>query len=211
VPPSFQTRGLRVDALTPSEIAADRSVPFASRNLAAVEPDDQTLVAAHLAGDPAAFTTLVRRYQLPVYRLALRYARDPDEAEELAQRTFLRAFSRAGSLGARESFRAWLFRVAANLCKNHLRDRAKLVLGVPLALPAPDEGEPLEAAQRRARVREALARLPLRQRQVVSLRIDAELPFSQVAESLGITENNAKVTYHNAVKRLREQLGQEDL
>ncbi|MFN7133429.1 MAG: RNA polymerase sigma factor, partial [Myxococcales bacterium] len=58
-------------------------------------PEDSELLLAHLSGDPAAFGQLVRRYQKPVYRLALRYARDVDEAEELAQRTFMKAFTHA--------------------------------------------------------------------------------------------------------------------
>lgn len=181
-------------------------------------PDDRDLLAAHLAGDAHAFAALVRRYERPVYRLALRYARDADEAEDLAQRTFLRVLAHAGDLRAGQPFAAYLFRIAANLCKNHLRDRARLVFGLPLEAAAADADagagagqDSLEARQRRARVREALARLPMRQRQVVSLRLDAELPFAQVAEALGITENNAKVNFHYAVKRLQKLLGAEEL
>lgn len=181
----------------------------AEARAAAAEPDDGFLLRAHAAGDSRAFAQLVRRYQRPIYRLALRYARDADEAEELAQRTFLRVLDHLSTLDAR-SFRPYLFRIAANLCKNHLRDRARLVFGVPLSVAAP-EGESVESKQRRVRVRESLARLPLRQRQVVSLRIEAGLAFKEIAESLGITENNAKVTYHYAVKRLRELLGKEEL
>ena len=176
-------------------------------------PDDRDLLAAHLSGDGQAFAALVRRYERPVNRLALRYARDPDEAEDLAQRTFLRVLAHAADLRAGQPFAAYLFHVAANLCKNHLRDRARLVFGLSLetAAGADSPTDSLEGEQRRARVREALARLPLRQRQVVSLRLDAELPFAQVAEALGITENNAKVNYHYAVKRLKKLLGQEEL
>jgi RNA polymerase sigma-70 factor (ECF subfamily) len=176
----------------------------------ASQPDDSELLVLHLEGDRDAFASLVRRYERPVYRLAMRYARNADEAEELVQRTFLRALGHAAKIGPGPSFQAFLFRAAANLCKNHLRDRARLVFGLPLEVAAP-EGEGPEKKQRRRRVREALLRLPLRQRQVVSLRVDAELPFAQVASSLGITENNAKVCYHLAVRRLRALLGGEDL
>jgi len=164
-------------------------------------------VREHLAGHSGAFPALVRRYQKPVYRLALRYAKDVDEADELAQRTFLKVLDRMGALEP-EQFRSYLFRAASNLCRNHLRDRAKMVLGVPLTIPAPDS-EPLEDRQRRQQLREVLARLPLRQRQVVSLRIDAELPFAEIASALGITENNAKVTFHHAVKRLQKLYAEE--
>ena len=176
-----------------------------------LQPGDDELLLAHLAGDREAFSALVRRYERPIYRLALRYSRDADEAEELAQRTFLRALDHADRLAAGgQNFRAFLFCVAANLCKNHLRDRARLVFNLPLEVAAPEEEGP-EGRQRRERVRAALIRLPLRQRQVVSLRVDAELPFAEVAAALGITENNAKVCYHLAVKKLRALLGAEEL
>ncbi len=175
-------------------------------------PGDWDLITLHLAGDPRAFSTLVRRYERPVYRLALRYAHDADEAEDLAQRTFLRVLDHAARLRPDQPFRAFVFRVAANLCKNHLRDRAKLVFGVPLEVAAPSSpgAERLEEKEKRSRLRSALARLPLRQRQVVSLRIDAELPFAQIAESLRITENNAKVTFHHAMRKLQVLFAEEE-
>jgi RNA polymerase sigma-70 factor (ECF subfamily) len=151
----------------------------------------------------------VRRYERPVFRLALRYARDADEAEELAQRTFLRVLDHAPKLRPEQPFRAFVFRVAANLCKNHLRDRARLVFGATIETAAPED-ESLEQRERRARLRTALACLPLRQRQVVSLRIDAELAFAEIGETLSITENNAKVTFHHAMKKLRALVAQEE-
>ena len=172
-------------------------------------PGDWDLITSHLAGDPYAFSELVKRYQRPVWRLALRFAHDGDEAEDLAQRTFLRVLDHAADLRPDQPFRAYLFRVAANLCKNHLRDRAKLLFGVPLDAVAP-EAEPLESKERRVKLRTLLARLPFRQRQVVTLRIDAELPFAEIAESLSITENNAKVTFHHAMKKLRALLAAEE-
>jgi RNA polymerase sigma-70 factor (ECF subfamily) len=144
-----------------------------------------------------------------VWRLALRFAHDPDEAEDLAQRTFLRVLDHVADLRPDQPFRAYLFRVAANLCKNHRRDRARLLFGVSLEVAAP-EAEPLEAKERRVQLRTLLAKLPLRQRQIVTLRIDAELPFAEIAESLSITENNAKVTFHHAMKRLRALCAEEE-
>ncbi|HEY3446157.1 MAG TPA: sigma-70 family RNA polymerase sigma factor [Myxococcales bacterium] len=173
-------------------------------------PGDWDLITLHLAGDAQAFSALVRRYQKPVYRLALRYAHDADEAEDLAQRTFLRVLDHAARLRPDQPFRAFVFRVAANLCKNHLRDRARLVFGVPIEVAAPATGESLEDKEKRSRLRTSLAKLPLRQRQVVSLRIDAELPFAQIAESLRITENNAKVTFHHAMRKLQALFAEEE-
>ena len=173
-------------------------------------PSDEELLAAHERGDSRAFDELVRRYQVPVYRIALRFARDRDEAEDLAQRTFVRALGHATRLKPGSSFRAWLFCIAANLARNHLRDRARLVFGLSLEAPVMSENTSIDDRRRSQRVREAMARLPRRQRQVMTLRLDGDLPFADVASALGITENNAKVCYHLGVRRLKELLGNEE-
>ena len=183
-------------------LSAALPAPAIVREAAGDEPDDWELLKQHLEGNARAFSQLVRRYQGPVYRLAMRYARDADEAHDLVQRTFMRVFDHAAKLQPLQPFRAFVFRVAANLCKNHIRDRARLVFGLDLEVPVPP-GDTLEEQERRRRLRTALARLSLRQRQVVSLRIDAEAPFADIAQSLQITENNAKVTFHNAMKKLQ--------
>jgi RNA polymerase sigma-70 factor (ECF subfamily) len=179
------------------------------------EPDDLALVQAFRGGDRSAFEVLVRRHQRPVWAIVQRFARDRDAAEDLAQRSFIIALERIGEL--RGAFRPWLLRIAVNLSKNHLRDTARLVRastddesGEPLDIegavePRPDEA--LDRARLTHLVREVVATLPDRQREVVMLRVDGQLSFAEVGESLGITENNAKVTYHHAVKRLREKLG----
>ncbi|MFT3912561.1 MAG: sigma-70 family RNA polymerase sigma factor [Anaeromyxobacteraceae bacterium] len=186
--------------------------------------EDEALVAAFLVGDDVAFGELVRRHEQTVLRLVRRWARTPDDARDLAQRTFLRAFEAARrTLGrtpifgrpgdARRGFvfKAWLVRIAVNLAKNHRRDEAR-TRRAPLEAIGPEEAAPalapaaLEHEEQARRMREAVAALPRRQREVLTLRIDAELSFAEIAEALGTTENSAKVTFHHAVKRLREQL-----
>src|SRR6185436_17042213 len=129
---------------------------------------DAELLAAFRAGDRNAFGALVRRYQRPVLAIARRFARDEDDAEDLAQRAFINASERAGSWRG-GSFKSWLFRIVVNLAKNHLRD--------------------------------VVARLPRRQREVLLMRIDGDLPFAEIASALEITETNAKVNFHHAVQK----------
>lgn len=167
------------------------------------DADDGDLIAAHRSGDPKAFSQIVNRYQRQIHRLTLRWARDADEADELTQRTFLRLLAHIDDFQGNQ-LKSYLFRIAANLCKNHLRDRARLVFGLSIEPTTPTiEGEALEKKELRLLLRKLMAQLPTRQRQVVTLRIDGELPFSEVARTLGITENSAKVNFHHAVKRLR--------
>ncbi len=184
--------------------------------------EEEALVAAFLVGDDDAFGELVRRNERLVLSIVRRYARTPEDARDLVQRTFLRAFEaarRALGRGPRRAvpFRRWLVRVAVNLAKNHLRDERRfarvrlegLGAGEPHA-EAPIGADDLVHARRAARIRSEVLRLPRRQREVLTLRIDAELPFAEIAETLGITENAAKVTFHHASRRLREVLSREE-
>jgi RNA polymerase sigma-70 factor, ECF subfamily len=173
--------------------------------------EDTALVGAFLLGNDAAFGALVRRHEELVLRIVRRYAATADDARDLAQRTFLRAFEAArrafGRAGESFPFRRWLIRVAVNLAKNHLRDEARWTrlpadaLRAAAAAPAPADA--LERAERAARLRREVLNLPRRQREVLTLRIDAELPFGEIADALGITENAAKVSFHHATRRLR--------
>ena len=181
--------------------------------------EEDALLGKWLVGDDEAFGELVRRHQGLVLAIVRRYATTPEDARDLVQRAFLRAFESARRTlvrGRRNAvpFRRWLIRVTVNLAKNHRRDAARWTT-TPLALPwLAAEGEPapeaLARAQTAARVRRAALDLPRRQREVLTLRIDAELPFAEIGEVLDISENAAKVSFHLAVKRLRAELARED-
>ncbi len=180
--------------------------------------DEDALLGAWLVGDDDAFGELVRRHQPMVLAIVRRYAATSDDARDLSQRTFLRAFEsarRALARGGRGAvpFKRWLVRVAVNLAKNHRRDAGRWSTGAVepelLAAGGPSAPEVMEKAQATARVRRAVLLLPRRQREVLTLRLDAELPFAEIGEALGITENAAKVSFHLAARRLRAELGQE--
>jgi RNA polymerase sigma factor (sigma-70 family) len=182
---------------------------------------DEALLAAFLVGDDEAFGDLVHRHETLVLALVRRYARTPEDARDLAQRTFLRAFEAARRTLRSDTrtpfpFRRWIIRIALNLAKNHLRDELRVVrapleaLGPAEATPA-SQGDSLEHAELVQRMRSAVVHLPRRQREVLTLRIDAELPFAEIAQTLSITENAAKVTFHHAARKLRALLtGEED-
>ena len=180
--------------------------------------DDGELCRAFLGGDGEAFGELVSRHQRAVYALVRRYASSPDDALDLAQRAFLQAFEAARRALPRlldgrgdVPFRAWLLRIAINLGKNHVRDHARWMSAPIEALDreAPDSRsahDAMERAQAEALTRRAVLQLPRRQREVFALRIDAGLPFAEVAATLGISEGNAKAHFHYAVKRLKSEV-----
>jgi RNA polymerase sigma-70 factor (ECF subfamily) len=190
----------------------------ASRAGEELRVDDAALVKAFLEGDQRAFGELFKRHQLTVYKLVRRYAKTHEDSRDLTQRAFLQAFEAARralprlvSTGDGVPFRAWLLRIAINLGKNHVRDAARWPSAkVELVDVQPATGasavEALERAQAEALTRKAVLTLPKRQREVFTLRIDAALPFAEVASALGISEGNAKAHFHHAVKRLRDEV-----
>jgi RNA polymerase sigma-70 factor, ECF subfamily len=173
-------------------------------------PSDADLLAAFRAGDARAFEALVRRYQRAVLTIALRFARDVDDAEDLAQRAFINAAQRAGGWRG-GSFKSWLFRIVVNLAKNYLRDTARFDRSEEAQereAPASeaDAQDRIEHAEKQRLLRQGIARLPRRQREVLLLRVDGDLPFAEIAATLGITEVNAKVNFHHAVQKLKAWL-----
>jgi RNA polymerase sigma-70 factor (ECF subfamily) len=174
--------------------------------------DEGALLRRAAAGDRHAFGLLVRSHQEGVYRWIRRLVRDEETARDLTQDTFLRAFQGLPSFRGDAAFGTWVRTIATNVVRSHVR-RASAVQVVPLdpALPSPDL--PPDAAAMQAAVRGALAAavaaLPPRQRQVVTLRIHRDLPYAEIARLTGCTENAAKVNFHHALKRLRRALAED--
>ncbi len=182
-------------------------------------PNDTELCRAFIAGDESAFGELIRRHQDLVFDIVRRYALRAEDARDLSQRAFLKAFQASRRalrrLGVRGQvpFRAWLLRIVINLGKNHARQERRWK-SAPVELldgsitHTPSALEALVRAEREGLARAAVLELPKGQREVLTLRIDGELAFAEIAQILGISENNAKVHFHHAVKRLKAIMAQ---
>lgn len=199
-----------VPATGPVRQSFDRPM---TESLGATLPSDETLVTEARAGVRRSFEALVRRYQKPLYYLCLRYVHEHDAACDLAQRSFIKALERLDELRDPGTFRGWLFRIAANLSLNHLRDNARFVDEDDHADDgadphvAPEGHTRLEAGEESEALRRAVAGLPTKQRMTLELRVYEELPFKEIASALGTTEGAAKVNFHYAVRKLRTLLG----
>ncbi|MCA9563756.1 MAG: sigma-70 family RNA polymerase sigma factor [Myxococcales bacterium] len=173
------------------------------------ETTDETLVQRTLLGDRSAFGTLVRRYQERVMALIYRRTGNQDTAADVTQRAFLQAFERLASLRDASAFRPWLFQIAANIGSQEMRSR-----GPSHAEPAEahllraDENpeRDMEGAQKRALLRDMVERLPEKQRQCITLRIDAELSFKEIGELVGCSEASARVNFHHGLQQLKADL-----
>src|SRR5512134_1411328 len=152
-------------------------------------PDTEHHLIQHAQkGDQEAFAALVTEHQRYVYNLALRVLKNEEEALDLAQETFVRAWMALPNFRGQSQFRTWLYRIVTNLCYNRLprlrRDLA--ALGVAEAADLPDDPETnpaveAEASERRAFLHRAIDELPEGYRMLVMLRFQQGLPYEEIA------------------------------
>jgi RNA polymerase sigma-70 factor (ECF subfamily) len=178
------------------------------------EPDDTAaLVAAARSGDRGAFDELVRRTHRETYRLALRLTADPEDARDVVQDAYLRAYRGLRRFRGDAQFTTWLYRITANCASTHAGRRARhrhedldVTVAVADERPEADPETSAELGVLRRDIDAAIAELPPRLRAVVVLRDVYDLPHEAIAAELGITESAAKVRLHRARVRLRERL-----
>lgn len=159
------------------------------------------------SGDEAAFTELVRTHQREVYRIARGIVHDHDDADEVAQRTFILVHRKIGTFRGDATLRTWIYRITVNQAKNLLRERKRKSPMTELERmpdPGPRADDRLDEERKKRRIRELADKLPPVQKAVLTLRIVEELPYGEIARVLGTTVNAAKVNYHHAVKRLKQ-------
>ena len=171
------------------------------------------LITAATAGDRQAFEELVRRTYLDTYTLALRLTANEEDARDVVQETYLRAWKGIGRFRGDAQFTTWLYRITANTASTHVKRRRR-----QHTEPLDDLHEledhrvgmrPEEAAESAADlalVAAALAALAPKLRTVVVLKDVYGLPHEAIADELGITVTAAKVRLHRGRKRLREEL-----
>lgn len=173
---------------------------------------DQALVAAHRAGDAAAFTYIVRAHHDRLLRQARRQLGDLCDAEDAVQETLLRAYRSLHGFGVSGDWRlgAWLTRIMGNVCIDQRARReasTRLVAKIHHGEPAgADASELASDPVALAAVREAMAHLPGNQRQAFVLRAVDDLPYEAIADQLGISEANARARVQRARSALRRAL-----
>jgi len=171
------------------------------------------LVAAARNGDHEAFEELVRVTYGDTYTLAYRLTGDEEDARDVVQESYLRAFRGLKRFRGDAQFTTWLYRITANCASTHLGRRSRhrheeLVDEGPYTDldPTHDPQARTEGNATRDRLNLALRELPPRLRAVVVLRDVYDLPHEAIAAELGISESAAKVRLHRARKKLRENL-----
>jgi RNA polymerase sigma-70 factor (ECF subfamily) len=172
--------------------------------------EDHDLIDEYLSGDKEAFGRLVTKYQKRVYAMMYRVVGEVEGARDLTQETFVRAVKSLKRFRREASFKTWLYQIAINAGRSHLRrkghQKAELDeatgTGPAMALSAVMEEE------RKSLLRKGLAVLPLRQKAAIILRAYEGLSCRETAKIMGCSEGAVKAHYHQAVKRLREAMAE---
>jgi RNA polymerase sigma-70 factor (ECF subfamily) len=186
-----------------------------------VNTDDTELIERCRAGDIAAFEPLVEKYRQRVWRLAYNVLRDREEAWDVAQEAFVRAWQALPSFRGQSAFYTWLFRIVMNVASDRARSRAargrafgteriaeedwdRVLVDHPAQAP-PDAAA--AGAERRARIEQALATLSDDHRRIVVLSDIEGLSYKEIADVLEIPMGTVMSRLHNARKRLKTALG----
>jgi RNA polymerase sigma-70 factor (ECF subfamily) len=178
------------------------------------EAHSTRLIAACLSGDEYAIETLVRQHESDVFRLALSIVGDVAEANEITQETFIAMLRSLRSYEERKSFKAWLYTIALNLSRSHLRKRKTLEkLRNTLStlfrvetqkLPSPEEA--VIRNQQEQALWDQLNGMDEKFRSVVVLRYFHELSIAEISEILSVNEGTIHSRLHTARERLKQAL-----
>jgi RNA polymerase sigma-70 factor (ECF subfamily) len=163
-----------------------------------------------LAGDTAAFDVLVERHRRQVYHVCYRFVGNHEDASDLAQDAFLRAYRALHTFKGNSAFGTWLYRVAVNVCLNRVSVKQPRTEPIEhrdhedVSREMPDR-DVLRQEQATV-VRAAIARLPKKQRATMILRMYHELPHEQIAAILGSSVGAVKANFFHALANLKKLL-----
>jgi RNA polymerase sigma-70 factor (ECF subfamily) len=180
-----------------------------------MEDAEATHISKARAGDQAAFSCLVEAYQGPVYNLAYRMLGNRAEAEDAAQETFIRAYTRLNTYDPAHKFSSWLLAIASHYCVDVLRRRRMTYVSlddlpplIELAMPAATQPEQVVVSQQHASaVHKLLAILPSAYRTPVILRYWYDMSYREIAETMGVPESTIKTRLHRARHKLADHAG----
>jgi RNA polymerase sigma-70 factor (ECF subfamily) len=173
---------------------------------------DEDLMKRCREGDMSAFELIVLRYKDAIFNFIYHFLADYHRAQDISQETFLRVFRNADRYKSRNSFKSWIYRIAANLCKNELRDRSRhkeLLLDDPAVYTesrytSPDKAYEDEEVQRL--VKEAVNSLPEDQRMAIVMREYQDMTYEEIASALNCSLGAVKSKIYRARQNIKRML-----
>src|SRR5712692_5523409 len=202
----------QVSGSWPTVTRVERS-PMVAADAELTALDERALVEACLSNQPGAFDIIVERHRRSVYQLCYRFVGNHEDASDLSQDVFLRAYRGLRSFRGQSSLSTWLYRIGVNVCLNR----------VSVKVPP---NEPIEARQhvdtrnespddrvlrdeRAGRIRAAVAQLPRKQRAALILRVYHDMSHREIAEVVGSSVGAVKTNVFHALRNLRKLIGED--
>lgn len=190
--------------------------PLISRNTL----EDRELVAAAQRNEAYAFVKLTKKYRKTVYYMLLRMVKNADDAEDLTQDAFAKAFNSIGKFDAKYAFSTWLFRIATNNCIDFIRKKRVQTVSIDTPFngdeddgllidikdPSPDPNGLMLKDQRKEYLQLALARVPFKYRQLLELRYFKEYSYDEIAQAIEIPLGTVKAQLFRAREMLTQEL-----
>ncbi|HQI24450.1 MAG TPA: RNA polymerase sigma factor [Smithella sp.] len=175
------------------------------------------IVVRVLKGDRQAYTLLIEEYKNPIYNLAYRMTHNPQDAEDLAQETFLRSFRELSRFDVNRRFYTWLYTISLNIIRNHLKNAERKAgfqkieksFGITEAarknagLNGSDDANEVRKV-REAHLEACLQKLPSQQRELLVLRFYQSLSFEIISEITGFSQSAVKMRVYRGLEKLRE-------
>ena len=179
------------------------------------ERSEADLVAACLDGHAEAFEVIVERHRRSVYLLCYRFVGNHEDASDLTQDVFLRAYRGLRTFRGQSSIATWLYRIGANVCLNRVGTRTPQSEPIEerhdIAVPSESPSDRMIRNERSARIRLAIAKLPRKQRAALILRVYHDLSHQEIASALGSSTGAVKANVFHALQNLKKLLGEEVL
>jgi RNA polymerase sigma-70 factor, ECF subfamily len=201
-------------------LTSSNAMSFCMDKSLLVKLGDEQLVARAQSGDRAAFEELVERHKQKAYRIAFDFARDREEAKDLSQDAFLKAYTNIRNFDGRSGFYTWFYRILVNVCLDYKRRQQRTAAEefnegmesqvepshVTAHSTSPDHE--VLARQISRKIGAALNALPPKQRMAFILRNNQGLSIREIAEMMQTAEGTVKVHLHRAVTALRRDLAE---
>ena len=178
------------------------SMPMAAGN----QDADAALVERYLAGDTTAFDEIMIRYERQIYRVCYRFVENRDDAMDLAQEVFIKAFEHLSTFRRESSLKTWLYRIAMNHCINHVKKHSQEFVEVSEytgKIQASTQVQ-LEDREQREHFRRMVKRLPPKQKAILELRINEQLSYEEIAKMSGRSVSTIKASVFFALEKLRK-------
>jgi RNA polymerase sigma-70 factor, ECF subfamily len=167
---------------------------------------DNSIVDRYLAGDMTAFDELMIRYERQIYRVCYRFVNNRDDAMDLAQEVFIKAFEHLPNFRRESSMKTWLYRIAMNHCINHVKKNAREFVQITEnvgSMSASVHSE-MEEREKREQFRLLVKRLPPKQKAILEMRIHEQLSYEEIATMSGRSISTIKASVFFALEKLRK-------